>query len=264
MQRILSFTNSTDSIASLDGEVRLINPLQMNANRLKGIRLVSFSMSSFIPNVYNYGGVNTGLVRCSKDDGATWDTIQLTNGVYTIPLIQQAILSAITTYWTDSSDPGFALRYNSATYQVYCDIDSTKLAVADQFQIDFKPTGSQMYELLGFTTTTLFDTDGLHTSDNYAQLDWFGNQVSVQVYGLGNLTILNGSPSNEFFSVPLSASKVNNEYVYPIAGIRTPMILIDGRDNLQKFSVKLVGSRNDRQVVFLEGQVKLVFELREL
>ena len=264
MSRILSYTNSVDDIGSLDGEVRFDNPLSMNNNRLKAVRLVSFSVSSYIPNVYNVGGINNGLLRTQKDDGVTWDVIQLTDGVYTIPVIQAAILNAISTYWTDDTDPGFALRYNSATFEVYVDIDSTKLAVAGQFQIDFKPTGSLMYELLGFTTTTLFDTDGLHTADAYAQLDWFGNDISVQLFGLGNLTIVNGSPTNEFFSVPLSATKVNNEYVFPTAGIRMPWILIGGRDNLQKFSVKLVGSRNNRQIIVLEGKVNLVFELREM
>lgn len=264
MSRILQYSKSVDSIGNLDGDTTLINPLRMNPNKPKAIRLISARISSYIPNVYNVGSVNNGLVRCSKDDGVQWDVIQLTDGVYTIPLINAAIQQAISTYWTDSADPGFYLRYNSATFQVYVDIDSTKLAVADQFQIDFNYSDSLMYELLGFTTTTLIDSDGLTTAESYAQLDWFGNDISVQMYGFGNLTILNGTPQNEFFSIPLSTSQVNNEYVYPIEGIRSPWILIDNKDNLQKFSVKLVGSRESRQVIVLEGKFTLSFELADV
>jgi hypothetical protein len=259
----LSFTNNTSELGSIDGEVVMNQAIKLNPNTKKMIRLDQLTMTSQLPNIYNFNGVNTGLLRTSKDDGVSWDIIQLNDGIYTVSLIQAAILSVITSYWTDSNDPGFAIRYNTATQIVYIEIDSSKLAVVDQFQIDIAPTGSSMNELLGFSSTTLFDTDGLHDADLYAQLDWFGNNVSVQLEGFGSISFLNGQQSNQLCSVPLSSSIVNNEYVFPTAGIISPWILIRAENQISKYSIKLVGS-SGRNMIFLQGSISLSLELREI
>jgi hypothetical protein len=220
-------------------------------------------MDSQIPNIYNYGGVNTGLLRTSKDNGVNWDSIQMTNGVYTVSGIEAAILASITTYWTSATDPGLALRYNTQTKIVYVDLDSTKLAVAGQVCIDFAPTGSSLMTLLGFTTPTSFNTDGIHTANTYSAVSWIGNSISCQLYGLGSITIENGTPNNEFFRIPLSSAAVSNEYVFPTSAIVSPWITLNPMSQLQMYSFKFVGS-NSRQCLLLEGQVNVIFELREV
>lgn len=263
MSTPLTYTNSTNSIGLLDGEVIMNQAIKLNPNTKKMIRLDQLTMTSQIPNIYNYGGVNTGLIKTSKDNGATWDTIQLTDGIYTVALIQAAILSEITGYWTDASDPGFALRYNTATQVVYCDIDSTKLLVPSQFVVDFAPTGSSLMTLLGFVSTTSFNTDGIHDASDYAQLDWFGNNAIIQMDGFGSICYLNGVPSNQLCSVPLSTAIVNNEYVFPTAGIVSPWIVISSNNQISKYSFKIVGS-SGRSMIFLQGSISLLIEMREV
>jgi hypothetical protein len=264
MSRVLSFKSSTSTIGTLDGTTYLTNPLNMNPNNQKAIRLVQLSIDSDIPNVYNYGGENNGLVRTSKDDGVTWDVIQLSNGVYTVSQIEAAILASITAYWTDPTDPGFTLRANSVTQQCYVIIDSTKLAVADQFRIDFKYLTSLMYELLGFVTTTAFSVDGTYTGSQYPRLDWFGNSIVVNLIGFGYISIYNGSSGYEFARIPLSAAQINNEYIYPLQGIQTPWIIIDNLSYLQKFTIELKGDYNNKSIYCLEGAFALTFEIKEL
>lgn len=263
MSRILSYQKTVETISSMDGATILTNPLSLNRNKPLYIRLIKFSISSYIPNVYNYNGTNNGLLRTSKDGGATWDIIQLPMGVYSIPLIQAAIQDVISTYWADPSDQGFFLRYNSATFQTYIEIDSTKLAVAGQFCIDFGYSTSLIYELLGFTGTKLFNTDGLNTAPSYAKLDWFGNNISVLLNGVGSISIKNGVSTNEFCVVPLSSSENENEYVYPMSGIVSPWIIINSLDSLSQFSVKFVGESNQPIYVF-QGSVNLIFEISQI
>ena len=262
MSRILSYSKNVTELSSMDGSIYLDNPLSLNGNTPLYLKLIKFSISSYIPNVYNYGGVNNALVRCSKDNGVTWDVIQLSDGVYTIPLINSAIQSAISTYWTDPSDPGFFLRYNTATYQTYISIDSSKLAVPSQFCIDFNYNNSRMYELLGFITVKSFNTDGNHIASDFAKIDWFGNNISVQLNGFGPISILNGKSSLEICNVPLSTAQVTNEYVYPLSGLVSPWIIINSLTNLAQYSVKFVGEQNG-QVLVLQGSVNLIFELSQ-
>jgi len=262
---VLSYQKTITSIGLLDGETLQSNPLRSNINRPHYLRLIQVGFDSQIPNIYNYGGINTGLVHVSKDDGATWDVIQIPDGVYTIALINSAIQSSISTYWTDASDPGLFIRYNTATQMVYVEMDESKLAVASHIKIDFKPTGSSLYELLGFVTTTTFASTGatpdLFTASHYAKINWFGNTVSVRLKGFGNLCYSNGSPIEEICLVPLSSAKVTNEYLYPTAGIRMPWIRINSMDNIQKFSVELWGGT--KHLLLLEGSINLSFEIRE-
>lgn len=263
MSRIFSYTKTNTSLGSIDGTVKLTTALRLNPNKPLMIRFLKAAIDSQIPNVYNYNGTNTGLVRTSKDGGTTWDTIQLTNGVYSIEGINLAIRAAISSYWTSSSDPGFTLAGNTQTFVSYLIIDSSKLAVAGQFCIDFEPTGSSMSTLLGYTTTTSFSTDGIHTANTYTQMSWIGNSICIYLYGLGDLCFENGASARELCRIPMSASQVNNEFVYPTAGIVCPWITIPAMSQLQSFTLKFLGSRSERQCLLLEGQVNVVFELKE-
>jgi hypothetical protein len=263
----LSYTktvSTTDGISSLDGDVKLVTPLNMNPNTSKSIRLIKFTISSNIPNVYNVSGSNNGLVRVTRDGGTSWTSIQLDPGIYTTSLIAAAINATIESWYTDSSDPALNIAYNTATQKVYTTLDSTKLAVGGtQIGIDFADSSSLMGTLLGYTTTTSFVTDGDKEADSYAQLNWISDSINVELGGFGSLSIINGQQSNTFFTMNLATETVTNQYEYPSNGIVSPWIIIQNMSQLQTYSVKIRGS-NGRTVYLLEGRVELVFELREI
>lgn len=261
MSRVLTYKKTNTTISSMDGTVVLSSPLRVNINKQKAVRLIKLNFSSNIPNVFNYGGTNTGLIKVSKDNGATWDTIQLTDGIYTVALIQAAILSEITGYWTDASDPGFALRYNTATQVVYCDIDSTKLLVPSQFVVDFAPTGSSLMTLLGFVSTTSFNTDGIHDGSDYAQINWFGNSISCILEGFGYLSIVNSSSSYEIANVPVDATS-EAQFVYPDKFV-APWVITDTPNQISQYQISFRG-RNNRVVYMFDGECNLSFQLKEI
>lgn len=271
MSRILTFSRTLTDIGSPDGEVTLDNPLRLDPNRPKKLRLCKFSINSQIPNIVNWGGTNNGLLRVSPDNGVTWTNIQLTTGIYSIPLINSAIQSVISTWWTLSTDPGLIIRANTATQEVYLWLDESKLAVLDHIVVDFNPTvggvTSIMYQLLGFSALTTYTSTGavggdLFTAPNYARLDWFGNNISVRLKGFGPVSIRNGSSSYELCQVPLSVATVTNEFLYPNQGLISPWILINALDNLSRYSFEF-RSETNQIIPLLEGSVNCVIELRE-
>ena len=153
----LSYSKSFTTLSSLDGIVRLQQPIHFidyrrtEKPRHMNLRLIQVSFTSRIANVYSLpdGSFNNGLIRVSRDGGTSWTIIQLPNGVYTMPYIQAAINESVSTWWTTPSEPGFVLRYNLATEYVYVSLDSTKLAAPGQLGIDFSQ--SRVADLLGYS-----------------------------------------------------------------------------------------------------------------
>lgn len=267
MSKVFAYSNKVDSISVLDGETTMEKTINFNPNRIKALRVNQITFSSNIPNVYNYGTTNTGLLRTSKDGGTTWNIIQLSNGMYTLPLINAGIQNAINqlNYWTLSSDPGFSLKFNTATQICYVEIDSTKLAVANQFEIDLGYTGSSIGTLLGFVTTTLIHADGITSASDTAQINWFGDNISVELdIGVGNLTYLNGKDSKQICRIPLSTDTVTNEYVYPRDGFVPPWIILPTLSRLDKYKILLKSGDGLKQMLVTSGEIYVEFQLKEL
>lgn len=268
MSTILSYSKTITSIASPNGTVSLSLPLRFAQNQKQAIRLIKCSFSSQIPNLYTLGTFNNALISVSRDGGVNYTDIQLPNGIYTCAYIEAAVNSAIEAWYSVPSTWGISIRYNLATNIVYCSLDSTTLkAGGTQLAIHFGASGSLIYEALGFTTTKEFKTDGVHSADSYARLDWFGNSVGVSLTGFGPLSIANGVLSEEIARVPLSTSSVANEYIYPSSGITSPIIQLNRPlTELNSFGVKLYGSRIDSTtnqpypIYMLEGNIELSFE----
>jgi len=262
---IISYSKSLTSVGSPSGTVNFDTPVRTDGRRIRKLRLIKTSFSSLITNVFNHNGVNNGLVAVTCDGGTSWTEIQLPNGVYTVSLINAAINTTIAGWWADAGKPGFTLRYNLASQLAYVNIDSTKLAAPGQLGINFAPVGSRMWELLGYNQDdAVFVTDDLHGAQNYAKMNWFGDSVSLVIRGLGSLSLKNGSKSEELCSIPLSASSVNNEYIYP-QGIYTPVIYLPGApDALSTITFEFLGSRSDGgqqiPILILEGNVEVVIE----
>jgi len=267
---VLAYSKLISALGSGDGDIVLSSPLQFRERQHLEIQLLKTSFSTYMPNVYNdvSSGINNGLIRVSRDGGATWTSVQLPDGTYTMSYIQSAINTAVSTWWTLLSDPGFIIQYNYATKLTYIQLDTTKLAAGTQLGIDLSQ--SLAYELLGYDLATcMFITDGLHGGARVPSLDWFGNNVSLQLTNLGPLSVKNGTQSNELTLVPLVNSSTSaNIYVYPINGIEQPRIpLQSSRNTLDRIGIRFVGSRTNadgspRGILWLEGEINVELLLR--
>jgi len=262
---ILTYNTTLSSLSSADGDIDLSCPLTFRETQHLEIQLQKVSFPTYIPNIYQNGAFNNGLVRISPDAGVTWTNVQLPAGVYSMNYISSAINTACSTWWITASDPGYLVAYNYATKLCYISIDSTKLAPAVGTQLAIDLSQSSIYELLGFPLATCtFITDGLHGGTVIPNLDWFGNSISVLLTNLGAMSLKNGAQSNELASVPLIASSSNgNIYLYPQNGQEQPRIpLQNSRTILDHIGIKFVGSRANsdgtpRSLLFMEGEVKL-------
>lgn len=246
-------------MGTADGTVNLNQSIPLDTRRTHTIRVVDFAISSQIPNVYNYGGVNNGLVRVTKNAGVAWTSIQLPNGVYSVTQIQNAINETVSTWYTSSADPGILIRANTALKLIYIVLDSTKL-VGGVGQIGIDMSQSLFYELLGFSATKSFIVDGTYTGDVYPQMDYIGNQIVVSVSGFGAVSVKNGFSSNELFRVNLAETTTLNVYTFP--KVSQPDITCYPASQLTSFGVTITGSRG-RPVYLLEGEVSLSLLLTE-
>jgi len=264
--QILSYNKTLTSFGSpgTTENVVLSMPIKIGSNAK--VRLIDFHIDAQICNIFNYGGINNGLVAVSNDDWTTTTVIQLDNGVYSsVSNIQNAINKTIAGWYIDYNDPGIVIQSNPVLGKNYMTIDSTKLAVAGQLAINFAYNGSLLGELLGFTAPATFNTDGLKEADAFAQVDFIGNEISVKFIGLGNLSMVNNEPSTEIARVNLSDSTVQNVYSYP--SIMQPMIsIIENKYGLQTYQVVIEGTRYDasgnaRPIYILNGSCFLRLEI---
>lgn len=265
---IVTYRNNSNTIYSPNGSVQLQTPINFYPHDVKRIKLLRASISSAIPNVYTLGTFNNGMLRVTRDGGANWSVIQLPNGVYTVPMIQAAITSAIVTWYTLATDPAIAIAYNLATNLVYITLDSTKLVVPGG-QIGIDMSVSLFHTLLGYQAIQQFIVDGVYGADENAQLDWFGNNISIVVDGLGAMSYINTSLSQELCQIPLATAVVTNEYQFPHDGLISPYINCGLSDKLRQVAFSFVGSRSDvvagatvfRSIVLLEGIVTVSIEI---
>lgn len=256
--RALQYSKTVDTTDILDGSVAINPPLQADGRLNHTLQIVNIQIPSRVPNVFNYGGVNTGLVRVSN--GTNTVNIQLADGVYSAYSISKAINSVIDTWYTDVLDPAFTLEANSTVNKLYVTIDSTKMNVNGQFTIDFNYSNSMMYDLLGFSAVKAFNTDGLHESDVYPKMNYFGDKIECDISGFGPLMLKNGTPSEQVANIPLIPTQ-SNAYYYPANGINCPEVPCRLSSNLSAFSVKFIG--RDKQCIAYDGEVIVDFVVRE-
>jgi hypothetical protein len=221
--------------------------------------LISGVISTRIPNIYNYGGFNNGSLSVSDDEFVTQTDIQLSDGIYTVEDIQNAINRTVSSWYTDPiNDPAFILGANDVVGKVYMIIDSTKMAdPLKTFQIEFS---SDLATTLGFTDT-LFESDDTYYATNLAQLDTFGNVMNIEINGFGSISIINNQSTNVIATVNLTKQDGN---LYSITKNETVEIDINPPSQLSTYEIKFKGSRSNRTILLLEGECNLIFQLNEI
>ncbi len=275
MSRILTYRKSVGALASLDGEVTLPEPLRTRPNSTHSMQVIRAIIPSSLCNIYDARALMTipaaerivnSLVRMTNDGGATWTTVQMHDGAYSVAQMQNAINDAIGTWHKDPADPAFVMRVNAVLRTVYIILDSTKLNIGAQIGVDFTAGGvSLLSEVLGFITPAEFLVDGTFAADQWAFVDWFGDSIDIGVDGLGYLSLINGSSSNVAVSVSLNVSAAGNSIVYPgSTGEKTFTVpcKIPG-DTLQRYRVEFRGRGGRRVLAFGNADVELTFQIFE-
>lgn len=270
MSQQLDYVAHKDSTTGLDfgtrsGQVNLQQPMYFDMNKKRAFRVIRCILSGQIPNIYAYGDFDNTTVRITRDGGTSWNTVQLTRGIYTVSQLSASINdTAIQHNWyTDPTDPAIRMSYNPATQYIYVSLDSTKLAIAGgQIGIDFSV--SRIHEMFGYPqSASTFLVDGIHQAPNSPQMDVQGTYCDVAMSCIMSARMVNGTPSNIICRLPLDAAG-QNEIVFPSGntGMISPLMRANIPYCISQYSVQYL-TQFGREVVFTMGNAILEVEVMD-
>jgi hypothetical protein len=261
LSKSFSFKHAITNFGTMDKTIYFDSNLIIPDDDHYYLRLVEGRILNMIPNIYNSGSFNNGLIRVDLD-GTTID-IQLTNGVYTVANMTDAI--AHTLY--DNSmiavdhlyDSPIVISANTVTNQIYITIDSTK-SLGTQITIDLSQ--SLIYQVLGFSSTYTTTVDGVFTSSTTPNVDW---DTSINLYleiGGNFFNINNGKSSNLIYDIPINTT--NTLINFPENGVKLPYMPLKS-GSIGSFKIRFVGNEHeDTSLHFLECQCFILFEIVRL
>lgn len=263
---IYEYRKVLTSLGTFDGQENFDLASDFANNQSLLTRVVKAQLTKELPNIYSYGSFNNTRVDVTNN-GTSWDTVQLTAGIYTVEQLTAAINTALGAagpgWWTSDTDPGFSIKYNLSTKFVYTEIDSTKLGVGTQLGIRYDV--SDMYSTLGYTLASQpLITDGVHSATEYAQLDSQGTLVDVT----SNLQLtsrrIGGKNVNTICSIALtSGSEYEDELFYPHGNSPTPYLQVVNPGRLTGISIQTTNGRG-RPLVALYGNFYIEIEVVEM
>ena len=269
MSVLLDYNKSRDETTGADfgyrsGTITMRQPLYLNQNKRKAFRVLRVIMSPEIPNIYSYNGYSNSLINISIDGGATWVTVSLKAGIYTIQMIQDSINDVANqlNWYIKPSDPAIVISYNPATRYVYTKLDSSKLLAPGQIAIDYGV--SSIYLLLGYgVLTSKFLIDGLFTATLPPQLDAQSTYVEIKMSCIQGVRWTNGSLSSSICRIPIQSGQV--EIVWPAAstGLISPLIPASIVNSISSYTINIT-TGNGSECVFLYGNFILEVEIVDL
>ena len=279
---VFTISKEVQHLSAVDTEIQLASPASFGSNVRLRLQCQKFVVSTSIPNIFdaadivgrhNFGTFNNTTIKLSRDFGASWTTVKLNTGLYaTIPILSTAISSAVSAWWTDPTKPGFVISYDMATSIAYISLDSTKLAIPGQLEVDL--SGSYMYYTLGFNNPAnqLFDADGFHVGDSQASMDLFGSELIVSLVGFGNLSVYNSQTSEVFCVVPMSnpyGGANNTTWQYPLSNMSPSMTTQQVVPPITRYSMKITGNRRLPsgalpQLLLFDGNCELTFTVQPI
>lgn len=269
MSTILQYTNKLTTPGVFDGTFHFSAPIQLDQRARKYLRLVGLAFSKSITNIHSYTSAtfseDTSIVRVTRDGGTSWTTITLKPGNYDAYDIEQAITSAISSWYTSETDPAILIRGNVVTNHTFIVLDTTKLAPGGS-QVGIDLSQSSIAAVLGFSAVKTFVVDGEYDSDLLASIDWYGDTLSLEITGFGPLSIKDGAQSFSIAMIPLASIKGSNTYIYPMYGMISPRIPMPQCPSvISEFQIKLVSYSNVYNapipVIFGEGSLSCSIEL---
>jgi len=270
---ILDYTATSDSSGNQKGTrgstISLVQPLMFDDRRLRQFRVNRVILSPEIPNVYNYGGFNNTVIAISGDGGTQWSSIQMTDGIYQLSMIQDTITNAFSQLGIldpNATNVPIVVSYNPATRQVYTSIDSTALTAGHQACVDYGIT--PFYQLLGYNSAinSKFIADGIYVAQLPPNLDIQGTSILVTCSVIQGARYRNGVFSNVIARVPIVQSAGQIEIVFPSGntGFISDWVTANIPASVMNYAVDFVSELTGKSIVFLYGNATLELELRDI
>ena len=269
---ILSYVSTNTSLYSPDGSITLNPQLTFQPGLRFKLRVIRFSISKMIPNIYSSGDIGTTAVfHISYDGGVNWTEVRLVNGSYSLTELTDAIQISVSGHFTA---PGIFIYGNVSTGHSYFVLDETKLInPLETITLKLDPVisagisigkVSEFHSVLGFSAgaTSTLTGSGSFVSDQNALVNYLGDECSIYLAGsLGRAySILNGSLSPVIFTMSLGAQNLNGN-VFSIQG-NTLMPLIDIVPSSPITKIDLAfRSLSGRPTLILEGGIAVDLEL---
>lgn len=264
---LLQYYKENTTIGYLDGTYISTPPLHLDNRKTYGIRIISVRLSPMIPNLYNFDGVITNKLDISNDNFVTRQTLVFPSGTYSVQQINTAVIARMNQLgWntsTLSNESALYIGLTPTSKYMYVRLDSTKLVGGiGQIAIDFSSGGtSNLYEVLGFTSPTSFNIDGLYAAYSLPLIDWQGSNCDIISNTFANATFVNGNPSNVLISFPLWTD--SNEILFPNigTGLISAVLHCDVPYIINRFDISIRNQRTGKSIVFMYGAVNITLEV---
>jgi hypothetical protein len=259
--KTLTFKNNIKSIGILDKTIILQQALEIPYDNHYYIRLIEGYISNKIPNIYKLGSFNNGLIRVYRD--VEYIDIQLPNGIYSVTDITNAIAySLLDEGWINNSlDSPIKINANNVTNQLYIVLDSSKLNTIQQIKIDL--TQSDIYLLLGYESTSIYDSDGTYTSINTPNMDWNTHINIFLDFGGNYFNIVNDRSSNLLYSVCMESD--SSIIKFPQQGLQLSYMPIKNGSTISQWGIRFQGNEHENTpLVFLECDCVIYIEIIRL
>jgi len=261
----ITWRNSITTPGILDKTISL-NPQIPQSKKNRRLRLIAGSIPKLIPNIYSYGGENTRTLYLSNDGfGSSNELLTLPEGEYSIVQLEAALINAmITLGWitsTSFADSPIQIAYNLTNEFVYMTLDSTKLLVGTQIGINLS---SDIKTLLGYSSVSSFNTDGVKYADKSPRVDYQGSYFDVRCTLIPPLqSIVESENTSVLFTFNINAvsSSLINEYFFPYTSIRMPWLEI-GNISISSYTINI--TRTDgKSVYFLYGSSMITMDVED-
>jgi hypothetical protein len=239
----------SDSVVPVGGVNTLDEPVQLRHGVNAFIRCTSITLNSNMPNIFTWKTFTNQSCRI-KTSTQPWTTIRVPTGTYQVSDLSAALNSKINAlgWWANATVPGMVLEANFVSNEVFCTIDSTKLAAGkgNSFQIDFSFNGASTYmgRLLGFSDAACPLGNGSHSNDITPKLDTQGIAVKFSSPSFPPCPV-NSKREHIIDFVATDQQESNTSWAWPPPGGSAPSLLYVGPRQITQLQIDTEGGRSD-------------------
>lgn len=266
------------TLSDLNISTELNNPIKLDPTRNYIISTQISSLSSYIPNVFEYGSFHNNRLRISRDGGVSYTTIDYGYGNFTIANINEAISNyLLTSGWdkTTRTRASITIGVNSTNNLAYLILDSTQLDVGGtQAAIDFTNNdGSKIDEWLGLLAGP-YIADNVYNATGSGRVNYWGDNIiartnlsldsQLDANAVGNR---NSKFSNILYSIPFPLSSARGVIIFPsyqTTNNNQDKVLFTREINT--FSLQFSGDRDTSSSIlfFGDAQVSITLAIYEI
>jgi hypothetical protein len=265
MSNTIRLFETINSIGTIDKTVIFKSPIQLPADRTVKIRVSQIDLYGYFPNIFEPGIIspvfhnNTLTVSTNRP---TIAKISLETGVYnTIEEIMAAINAAINTlhWWQNPDDPGFTAVKNTVIDRFVFKIDSMKLnpVYGTLFAVSFDESidGSQLWKILGLTSTSVFPTNGIYRAPNPPDV-FIQGPSAVICCSIMPPRIVNDGYQPYLADVNLVDRRTTSDLTWPTGNVGNDNIVYSGSRTISQARFYML-TPDGKPVIMISGYLKI-------